>query len=324
MLPFGVIQIEQYRAQQQNAAELYLPHLPLATKLPSARKLTNSNRQIPDLLSDRFSRRDFANVSAQNMGCLTRKNEPVLAKWAPTSNRKWPTNRCYRKQTTKPFLTEARTHIRGLRNLRKTAPGLDPISPSRKAATTCWNLQRILLHQRHRAGDVSLRDAILPCESIFVPQRPHETQHQRSPRQQITEAAPQKLTSIGHRPVQTHRRKTEQLHPGSSLRANSEQRKVERIKKKKRGEIHHSIRLLHHDLPAQRPEQPEKPGVGEPQEDGVKKPSVPPLDQACDGDKRRLRMRPGMRRTRKIQLRLNVYLHALRLALRHTNALALR
>jgi hypothetical protein len=112
MLPFGVIQIEQYRAQQQNAARLYLPHFPLATKLPSERKLTKLNRQIQDHLSDRLSRRVFPDVSAQNMGRLTQKNETALAKWAPTSNRKWPTNRCRRKQTTKPFLTEARTHIR--------------------------------------------------------------------------------------------------------------------------------------------------------------------------------------------------------------------
>ncbi len=115
MLPFGVTQIEQYRALQQNAAKLYLPHFPLATKLLSERKLTKSNRQIPDRLSDRLSRRDFANVSAQNMGYPTQKNEAVLAKWAPTSNRQWPTNRSYRKQTTKPFLTGARTHIRPAR-----------------------------------------------------------------------------------------------------------------------------------------------------------------------------------------------------------------
>ena len=138
MLPFGVIQIEQYRAQQQNAAELYLPHLPLATKLPSARKLTNSNRQNPDLLSDRFSRRDFANVSAQNMGCLTQKNEPVLAKWAPTSNRKWPTNRCYRKQTTKPFLTEARTHIRVSLNFAKIAQDFTTFD-SQNSELSLWN-----------------------------------------------------------------------------------------------------------------------------------------------------------------------------------------
>jgi hypothetical protein len=115
MLPFGVIQIEQYRALQQNAAKLYLPHSPLATKLPCKRKLTTSNCQIPEPLSDRLSGKDFANVSAQNMGCLMRKNEAVLAKWAPTSNRFWVKNRCCRKQTTKPCLTGTRTHIRPAR-----------------------------------------------------------------------------------------------------------------------------------------------------------------------------------------------------------------
>jgi hypothetical protein len=112
MLPFRVDRIEQHWALQQNAAKLYLPHFPLAPKVPSERKLTKSNRQIPAPLLDRLSRRDFANVSAQNMGCLTQKNETVFAKWAPTSNRFWLTNRCYRKQTTKLCLTGTRTHIR--------------------------------------------------------------------------------------------------------------------------------------------------------------------------------------------------------------------
>jgi hypothetical protein len=45
---------------------------------------------------------------------LTRKLlkiESFFAKWAPTSNRQWPTNRCYRKQWIKPLLTGTRTHI---------------------------------------------------------------------------------------------------------------------------------------------------------------------------------------------------------------------
>src|ERR1700722_304251 len=305
MLPFRVDRIEQHRTPQKNAARPYLPQFPLATKLPSERKLAKSNRQIPPRLSGRLSRRYFVNASPQNMGCLTRKIETVLAKWAPTSNRQWSTNRSYRKQTTKPCLTGTRTHNRPLLNLKKIArgfaalesqntelplrklwnplwnplkktkrflqtahrllpgsdqniendvtqrkqrtqkflpgattthsrlpkfreiaPGSGPISPAREAAATCWNLLRILLHQRHRAGDVSLRDAILPGKLVSFPQRPYEPQHQRSPRQQVTEAAPQKLTSIGRRPVQTHRRKTQQLHPGSSLRASSEERKI--------------------------------------------------------------------------------------------------
>jgi hypothetical protein len=39
------------------------------------------------------------------------KIEGFFAKWALTSNRKCPKNRCYRKQRSKPLLTEARTHI---------------------------------------------------------------------------------------------------------------------------------------------------------------------------------------------------------------------
>ena len=122
MLPFRVDRREQHRTLQQNAAKLYLRHFPLATKLPSEPKLTKSNRQIPDRSSNRLSGRDFANVSAQNLGRLTPKNEVFFAKWAPTSNRQWPTNRSYRKQTTKPFLTGARTHISDLQKLPKTMP----------------------------------------------------------------------------------------------------------------------------------------------------------------------------------------------------------
>jgi len=140
MLPFGVIQIEQYRALQQNAAKVSLPHFPLATKLPSERKLTRSNRQIPDRLSDRFSRRDFGNVSAQNMGCWTQKNESVLAKWAPTSNRFWVKNRSYRKQTTKPCLTGTRTHIRPSLNFTKIAQNF-AASESQNAELPLWNQQ---------------------------------------------------------------------------------------------------------------------------------------------------------------------------------------
>src|ERR1700722_6169845 len=140
MLPFRVDRRERYRALQKNAAKLYLPHFPLATKLPSERKPTKLNRQIPDPLSDRFSRRDFADLGPQKMGCLTQKNETVLTKWAPTSNRFWPTNRCYRKQTTKPCLTGTRTHIRPSLNFTKTAPDF-AASESQNAELPLWNQQ---------------------------------------------------------------------------------------------------------------------------------------------------------------------------------------
>jgi len=139
MLPFGVIQTEQYRALQQNAAKLYLPHFPLATKLPSERKLAKLSRQIPDPLSNRSSRRDSANVSTQNMGCFTQKNEAVLAKWAPTSNRFWPTNRSYRKQIIKPCLTGTRTHIRLSLNFTKIAQDFATFE-SQSAELPRWKL----------------------------------------------------------------------------------------------------------------------------------------------------------------------------------------
>jgi hypothetical protein len=108
MLAFNVINLEQHRALQQNAAKLPLPEAFLLTELSPAPKIVKPNRQIPELLSgrklDRFRSRKTEPSPI--------KNEAVLAKWAPTSNRQWPANRCYRKQRIKPCLTGARTHIR--------------------------------------------------------------------------------------------------------------------------------------------------------------------------------------------------------------------
>jgi len=138
MLPFGVDGIEQCRAHQKNAAKLYPPHFPLATILPFKRKFATANRQIPDPLLDRFSGRDSANVSAQNMGCLKQKNETVLAKWVPTFNRFWVKNRCYTKQTTKPCLTGTRTRIRLSLNFTKFAQDFAAFE-SQNSELSLWN-----------------------------------------------------------------------------------------------------------------------------------------------------------------------------------------
>jgi hypothetical protein len=66
---------------------------------------------------ERFSGMRLSLVPPANpsMAPATRKSLKIarfFAKWAPTSNRKWAKSRCYRKQMTKPCLTEARTHIR--------------------------------------------------------------------------------------------------------------------------------------------------------------------------------------------------------------------
>ncbi len=61
------------------------------------------------------SPRDLDTSATRKMEPLATKNEAILAKWSPTSNRKWRTNRCYRKQTTKPCLTEGRTRFREAR-----------------------------------------------------------------------------------------------------------------------------------------------------------------------------------------------------------------
>src|SRR5713226_7340922 len=50
---------------------------------------------------------------------------------------------------------------------------------------------RPLLDEELRMRDVSLRDAIVPGEVIFVPQRPQEAQQQRATRDQVAETPPE-------------------------------------------------------------------------------------------------------------------------------------
>jgi hypothetical protein len=156
MLPFRVIQLEQYRTLHENITRLSLPEfryseLSLIARSSSSPRLLELNRQIQELkrcvtyrkqttetcsnrqkIQKRWpsiskstslsSTRDFAASTSRNMVHPTQKNEGFLAKWAPTSNRNWVKNRTYRKQTTKPCLTGARTHIREFRKSLKTDP----------------------------------------------------------------------------------------------------------------------------------------------------------------------------------------------------------
>src|SRR5580704_3091065 len=146
MLAFGVINLEQHRALQQNTARARHPELsglelPLIARSSRGLKLSKLNRQIPELKhpvtcrkqtketcsnrqkiqkrSHLFSKStgsswapDLDTSATRKMEPLATKNEAILEKWSPTSNRKWRANRCYRKQTIKPCLTEARTHFR--------------------------------------------------------------------------------------------------------------------------------------------------------------------------------------------------------------------
>jgi hypothetical protein len=171
MLAFGVINLEQHRALPQNTARARLSELsglelPLIARSSRGLKLSKLNRQIPELnrpvtcrkqttetCSNRqkfqkrwpriskstssSSARDLNTSATRKMEPLATKNEAILAKWAPTSNRKWRTNRCYRKQTIKPFLTEARTRFRETafsRNFRISAAALgDKLRPRSEA-----------------------------------------------------------------------------------------------------------------------------------------------------------------------------------------------
>jgi hypothetical protein len=98
MLPFRVIQIEQHRALQENAVALLPTKAALLAKLPSQRNFAATNRQIPDLVSDR----DLLLASSKNERFGTQKNEGFLSKWSPTSKRHRVKNRRHRKEMINP------------------------------------------------------------------------------------------------------------------------------------------------------------------------------------------------------------------------------
>jgi hypothetical protein len=123
MLPFRVIQTEQHKGLQQNAAGPLPPNPSLLSELSLSRNFAASIRQTPQLLL----RQDLAAICYQSSSRLTQKNERLFAKWAPTSNRFWVKNRCYRKRSTKPRLTGARTHIRLSLTFTKIAQGADEL-----------------------------------------------------------------------------------------------------------------------------------------------------------------------------------------------------
>jgi hypothetical protein len=143
VLAFDVFNLEEHRTLQKNAARLCLPEfryseLSLIVRSLSSPKLSKLNRQIPRLehpviyrkqttetwsnrqkLQKRLhpfskstsllSARDSDSYTLRKLKTPARKNEPFLQSGCTTSNRKWPKSRCYRKQTIKPCLTEART-----------------------------------------------------------------------------------------------------------------------------------------------------------------------------------------------------------------------
>src|ERR1700732_1565954 len=119
MLPFRVIQLEQYRAPQQNAATRYLLASSLLIGLFPEGNFATRSCPRPGSLSPG----NLAATNAQNTEFSERKNERVLQSGCTTSNRLWVKNRCYRKQTIKRCLTGARMHFRGFQK----SPRIDPV-----------------------------------------------------------------------------------------------------------------------------------------------------------------------------------------------------
>jgi hypothetical protein len=143
MLAFDVINLEQHRALQQNAASVYLRHsrgseLPLIVRCSSGCDLLELNRQIPKLerhvtcrkrttetCSNRqkfqkrlrpiskstslSSARDLDTSATRKMDLPPRENEAFLQSAHTISTRFWSKSRSYGKQRTKPFLPGATT-----------------------------------------------------------------------------------------------------------------------------------------------------------------------------------------------------------------------
>src|ERR1700722_6838841 len=162
MLPFRVIQLEQYRALQQNAAKLCLPQfcyseLSLVAQSPVGPRLLELNRQILELerpvtcrkqtketcsnrqkiqkrwppiskSSDFPSARDLDTSAPRKMEPLATKNETVFQSGCTTSTRFWSKSRSYRKQTIKPFLPGATTAPQEYRQFPKITPKFDAFS----------------------------------------------------------------------------------------------------------------------------------------------------------------------------------------------------
>jgi len=156
MLPFRVIQLEQYPALQQNAAKLYLPEfryseLSRVAQSPAGPRPLKLNRQIPELkrrVTDRkrtketcsnrqkiqkrwppipkspgfSSARDLDTSAPRKMEPLATKNETGFQSGCTTSNRFWVKNRSYRKQTIKPCLTGSRFAHKDFQKPAKTNP----------------------------------------------------------------------------------------------------------------------------------------------------------------------------------------------------------
>ena len=143
MLAFDVINLEQHRALQQNAARAHLPEFrgsefPLIVRSSSGRKPSKLNRQIPELKRRVTSRkqttetcsnrqkiqkrlppisrparlssaRDLDTSAKRKMGLPPRENEAFLQSAHTISTRFWSKSRSYGKQRTKPFLPGATT-----------------------------------------------------------------------------------------------------------------------------------------------------------------------------------------------------------------------
>lgn len=118
-------------------------------------------------------------------------------------------------------------------------------------------------------GDVGLRDAILPGEMVFVPERPEIAEHQRCAGEQVAEATPEELARVWERAVEADDGEASKLHAGRGSGKSGEEEKILRVEQVEADEIDDAVRFLEGELPAEGAEEAEESGVGEREKNSV-------------------------------------------------------
>jgi hypothetical protein len=173
-----------------------------------------------------------------------------------------------------------------------------------------------------RCGDIGLRDAVLPGEAVFVPQRPDETEQQSGGGKHVAEAAPEELAGIGQAAVEADDGEAAELHAGSGAGEHGEKRHVEAIEKIGGDGINGYVGLGNSDFAAERTEKAEESGASESQEDGVERAGPAAFGERSHGDEGGLRMGAVVRRGGEVELGLDADFHALGVALAQRQARA--
>jgi hypothetical protein len=185
---------------------------------------------------------------------------------------------------------------------------------------------RIGVHDGRSGGDVGLRDAVLPGETVLVPEGPEVTEHHRRAREHVAEAAPKELARVGQRAVEAYDGQAAKLHSGRGSRKRGEQEEILRIEQVERSYTDDGVHFFEHDLAAERVDErmkeAEESGSGEGEKECVEHAGGAAVGKIGDGHERGLRVRAIVEGGREVELGLDADFHALGLALARSGPLA--